>query len=259
VSDALAFFNALGMSSGVVALAVLLRVGAAMAFLPVMGERLLPQRIRLVVTLAFVAIVAPAVAPEIVAARHAGAGLAQLFVGELVAGLGLGVLIRMMIFSIQIAGSIAAQATSLSQIFGATTIEAQPAIGQILFLAGLTLAVLSGLHVKLAAALIHSYDLFPPGQIPDAADFAKVGVAGVARAFALAFTLAAPFIVASLIYNIALGVINKAMPQLMVAMVGAPAITAGGLVLLLIVSPALLHVWQTALNASLLDPVGAGP
>ena len=33
---------------------------------------------------------------------------------------------------------------------------------------------------------------------------------GIAQAFALAFTLAAPFVVASLVYNVALGVINRA-------------------------------------------------
>ena len=49
----------------------------------------------------------------------------------------------------------------------------------------------------------------------------------MAASFALALSLAAPFVIASLLYNVALGVINKAMPQLMVAFVGAPAITCG--------------------------------
>jgi flagellar biosynthesis protein FliR len=70
-------------------------------------------------------------------------------------------------------------------------------------------------------------------------------------------SLAAPFLIASLLYNLALGVINKAMPQLMVAFVGAPAITWGGLVLLLVTTPFVLPVWFTAFQAALLTPLGS--
>ena len=40
---------------------VFLRMGAAMALLPAFGERVVPTRIRLVLALAFTAVVAPAV------------------------------------------------------------------------------------------------------------------------------------------------------------------------------------------------------
>jgi flagellar biosynthetic protein FliR len=62
--------------------------------------------------------------------------------------------------------------------------------------------------------------------------------------------------IASLLYNVALGVINKAMPQLMVAFVGAPAITWGGLVLLLVATPFILQVWLTAFEGALAHPLG---
>ncbi|MFC3118840.1 flagellar biosynthetic protein FliR [Jhaorihella thermophila] len=38
----------------------------------------------------------------------------------------------------------------------------------------------------------------------------------------LPFSLSAPFVIASLLYNLTLGAINRAMPQLMVTLVGAP-------------------------------------
>jgi flagellar biosynthetic protein FliR len=79
----------------------------------------------------------------------------------------------------------------------------------------------------------------------------------VAASFGLALSLAAPFLIASLLYNVALGVINKAMPQLMVAFVGAPAITWGGLFLLLITTPFLLPVWFASFQAALVTPLGA--
>ena len=119
-------------------------------------------------------------------------------------------------------------------------------------IAGLALAALSGLHVKLVAAMIHSFDLFPPGQRIDPENLASWGTERIGHAFALSFTLAAPFVIASVIYNLALGAINRAMPQLMVAFVGAPAITAAGLVLMLLASPLILSLWAQALDDTLM-------
>jgi len=70
----------------------------------------------------------------------------------------------------------------------------------------------------------------------------------------LAFLIAAPFVMASAIYNMALGVINRAMPQLMVAFVGAPVITFGGLFLLFVCAPLMLTTWADALEAFLVNP-----
>lgn len=227
---------------------VFVRVGATMALLPAFGEQAVPLRVRLVLALAFTAVVAPA-APVADVAPGPTAMLA-----EAAAGLLLGAGFRMFILALQTAGAMAAQATSLSQLFGAAGVDPQPAIGHVLVVAGLALAVTLGLHVRVAEALILSYDLLPPGRFPAAEDVARWGLAQVARAFALAFSLAAPFLIASLIYNAALGAINRAMPQLMVAFVGAPALTAGGLVLLSIVAPVALSVWAGALGGFVAAP-----
>lgn len=114
--------------------------------------------------------------------------------------------------------------------------------------------MVSGLHVRAAELLILSYTILPPGRVPSPTDMAEWGLAEIARAFTLAFTLAAPFTLAALIYNVALGVINRAMPQLMVSFVGAPALTLGGLVLLAITTPLVLAFWLVEFNAFLGNP-----
>ncbi len=73
----------------------------------------------------------------------------------------------------------------------------------------------------------------------------------------MAFTLAAPFILAALLYNLALGAINRAMPSLMVTFIGAPALTLGGLVLLALATPFLLQIWRDMVSLRLLNPFGA--
>lgn len=228
---------------------VFLRVGAAMALMPAFGEESVPLRIRLVLALSFTMVVAPAVA-----SRLPAAGLALPLATEVVAGLAIGIGLRMFILALQMTGAMVAQATSLAQLFAGAGMEPQPAIGHLLTMAGLAVAVSMGLHVRIAQMLILSYDMLPAGTVPLAADLADWGLAQISRAFGLAFSLAAPFVVAAATYNLALGVINRAMPQLMVAFVGAPALTFGSLALLAVTVPLALAVWTDALNGFLDRP-----
>lgn len=234
---------------------VFLRVGAAMAVMPAFGEQTLPVRVRLMVTLAFTAVVAPAVADGM-----PGAGaVAGPMAAETVAGLILGLGLRFLVMALQVAGTVAAQSASLSQLFGGSAGEPQPAMANLFVVAALALAVTLGLHVRAAELLILSYDLLPPGRLPGAGDVARWGLDRVARCLALGVSLAAPFVAASVLYNVALGVINRALPQMMVSMVGAPALTFGGLALLAVATPPLLSLWLAALAAQLADPLGLAP
>lgn len=234
--------------------AVFLRIGACFLVLPGLGEQMIPVRIRLGAALAFTVFITPVMLPELDATTILPPVTA--FFSEAMAGLIIGMALRFLVHALQVAGTIAAQSTSLSQIMGGATPDPLPAMGAILMLGGLTLAVLSGLHVHLVETFMRSYTVLPFGDLPGPRDLAGWGVNQVSASFSLALSLAAPFLIASLLYNVALGVINKAMPQLMVAFVGAPAITWGGLVLLLVTTPFILPVWLTAFEGALASPLG---
>lgn len=235
-------------------LAVFLRIGAAMAVLPAFGERTLSVRVRLGATLAFTLLVAPAVAPGMSVPDWSG--MLRLLGTETIIGLAFGLTLRLLIHALQTAGTIAAQSTSLAQLFGGAAAEPMPAIGHLLVVSGLALAALTDLHLRLAAALILTYELFPAGTAAATGDLARLGISHVARAFSLALSLAAPFVIGAFVYNLALGAINRAMPQLMVAFVGAPAITGASLALLALTAPLMLEVWLAALHATLERPFG---
>jgi flagellar biosynthesis protein FliR len=96
----------------------------------------------------------------------------------------------------------------------------------------------------------------PMARFPLAEDALRWGLPQVARAFELGFILSMPFVLASLLYYVALGAINRAMPTLMVAFIGAPALTALGLILLLLAAPAMLAVWLDGVQGWLLRPFG---
>lgn len=233
---------------------VFARIGAFFALLPAFGEQVVPARIRLMLAFSMTVIIAPAVLPDIAARPQTIGAVAQFLFVESVIGLALGAGLRLLVSALQMAGTMAAQATSLAQFFGGAGVDPQPAISQLLVMAGLALIVMAGLPARAAEFLILCYALLPAGQWPDASVLTAWGVARVSHAFTLAFVLAAPFVIGSSIYNLALGAINRAMPQLMVAFIGAPAITLGGLFLLMLAAPIMLVVWHDAFQALLLDP-----
>lgn len=236
---------------------VFVRLGAVVALMPGLGDQAVPQRVKLAIVLAFTLVLAPALAEDI-AATGPEPALAPL-AGEAVAGLILGIGMRLFLLALQTAAVIIAQASTLSQLFAGAAPEPQPAIGNLFLVAGIALALAAGLHVRAAELALLSYDILPAGGYPEARAAADWNLGLVSRTFSLAFSLAAPFVIASTIYNLALGAINRAMPQLMVSMVGAPALTLGALALLALATPVLLAVWLQAFDAYLADPFGPGP
>lgn len=248
-------FLTLAQSQLWIGFVVFLRVAASVSLLPGFGEQSVPMRVKLMIAIAFTLIVAPALSVQ--PPPFSTDTLATLALTETLAGIMIGLGVRFFILALQTAGSIAAQSTSLSHILGGAAMEPIPAMGYVLTVGAVALAVMAGLHIKAAHLLIHSYTLLPMGLFSDGSEVADWGLAQVAYAFELAFVLAAPFILMSVLYNLALGVINKAMPQLMVAFVGAPVITLGGLFLLFLAAPTMLGVWLSSLDHFMANPFEA--
>lgn len=227
-----------------------LRTGAFVALLPALGEQIIPLRIRLAAALCLTAIVTPALGtPALVS-------LSSLL-AEAGNGLALGAGFRFFLIALQTAGMMAAQAGSLAQIFTGAGSEPQSGISNMFSYAALALLCAMGLPEAAAALLIRSYEFLPQGTFPSSADIAAWGLAGAARSFRLAMSFAAPFLIGGLLYNIAIGAINRAMPMLMVALIGAPALTLGALILLVTATPVILALWLTEVQIWLDNPFAA--
>lgn len=226
---------------------VFLRVGAMVALLPALGEQALPQRVKLAAAVAITLVVAPGVAVP------AGYGPAALL-AEGAAGLTLGFGLRLVVMGLQMAGTLAAQSVSLAQMFAGTGPEPAPIVANLLVLSGVALFLAMGGPARCVELVFLSYQMVPAGGAPDPGILADWGVQRIARVFALAFSLAAPFVLAALLYNLALGAINRAMPALMVSFIGAPALTLGGLILLALTTPLLLQAWRLAMERALAAP-----
>lgn len=227
---------------------VFLRIGAAVALLPALGEGLLPARVRLAMALLLCLIVTPAVTlpsnESMAHLTHAPSLDLQRACIEVFAGLMLGASLRFALLCLQTAGTLAAQSLSLAQMFNGTGLEPQPIISNLFILLGLVLFCTAGGATAAVEWLVKSYDIIPIGHWPDVEQLTIWAVARTGQVLAFSFSLAAPFFVCVLLYNLALGAINRAMPMLMVILIGAPALSLGGLVLLAMTAPLLLQHWR---------------
>ena len=229
---------------------VFTRVSLFVFVLPGLGARAVPARIRLVAALGLTGALFPLAAP-----LDAAADAVPLLLGEAMAGAYLGLAFRLLLFVLSVAGIIVAQALSLSQVFGAAIEEADTTLSTLMVLAGTTLFLTTGLAVEALAALARSYETLPPGGVPSAL-LAERLARGFADGLALGLSLAAPFVLLNLAYNALLGLMNRAMPQLMVTFVGMPAVILVGLMLL---GTTISHVFAVWLDQGLRLTAGLLP
>ncbi len=239
------------------AVAMFVRIYAVAYFLPGIGEQPIPPRVKVAGALAFTAVAWPLIYPTLPPIDPDFARFWPMLAAEAAAGLAIGFSVRLTLLALQTAGHLIAQNLSLSQLFAqGVAPEPEPTIATVLTLAGIAVAMALGLHVKAAMLIVESYRVLPFGLFPVAGDLADWTVGRVAAAFNLAVALSLPFILMAFSYNLALGFINRAMPQLMVAFVGLPAITGLGLLLLALTAGAMVKIWHGAFDETLAAPLG---
>lgn len=239
---------------------VFMRVSAIAFLTPGLGERAIPMRVRLVAAVAFTAILVPIIANDPVDLPETTTAFVELLVAEALIGLLLGFALRLFIFTLQTAGSIIAQHVSLSQLFGPTVgFESEAPYTAILVMGGVALAVTADLHFHIAAALVQSYSTFSFGTFPNADWVGGWSADQTGKALHTAFALSSPFIILGFIYSLALAAASRAMPQLMAAFVGAPAITLAGLALFAAATPILLLAWLQGFDRGFAEFFGLAP
>lgn len=220
-------------------LLVFCRVSTAMLLLPGFGEASVPVRIRILAGLAIAFCMAPLAGPA--AAVPNVWGLLGGIVAEVAAGALLGTLARVILSGVQMAGQLLGQCIGISNVFAlGVGLDSSATLGAAVYVACLAaLFAMDGHHPGLRA-ILDSYDMIPLGTLPPGAVSARAVTEVVGRAFHLAIQLSLPFLVLSLLFNIALAGINRAMPAMPVFMIGAPALLMAGLMLLGAAAPTLL-------------------
>lgn len=233
------------------------RVGAMLLLLPLLSEESAPGQVRLLlafaISLALFPLLRGAVAPS---ASATDGALLGLLVGELVTGLALGLVVRLLFQAAAMAGALISLQIGLTTVLVFDPSSGQvPLLAKLMALAAGLICFAAGLHHQWLAALIHSYALFPVGHALAAGDWLQLALATMTEALRLAVSLAAPFILYGIVFNLALGFGARLAPTLQLFFVAQPLNLLLGFSLFALTVGAML----TTFAARMAAVIGAGP
>ena len=224
---------------------VFARVGAMVMLMPGIGDNAVPQRIRLSFALLIAMILAPLVYKGVGAMPATVGGLAGQVIHEILIGLMIGSVLKLFFTAMSTAGEVISMQTTLS--FAQTTNpsmgQSSTAVSTFLSMLGLVLIMVTDLHHLFIGAIVKSYDLFPFTRAVPVNDAATLAVRTVADSFSLGIQLAAPVIVFSLVFNLAVGLVGRVMPAFQIFFVASPLSVILGLSLLALSLGGIAMVW----------------
>lgn len=228
-------------------LLVFARVAGAVMLLPGLGEQDLPVTIRLALALALTVLLAPVLGPMPQLPAFP-LELLRLIAAETATGLWLGFLARTLALALPVAGGLAAGALGLANVLQPDTAlgPSASALATALRRAIPALVLATNLQVPLLEALRGSYALVPVGQVLPSASL-RTALPAIADAFALSLRLAAPFLLAGLLWSALLGLAARLVPRLQVYFAALPGQVLVGLLLLAGLAPMLLAFWTRAM------------
>jgi len=223
------------------------RIGAALMLLPGFGELYVAPRIRLLLALAITLVLMPVLSGGLPGLPGDPASLLLLLGGEIAVGVFLGVLAQIILSALHTAGMIVAFQSGFANAlaFDPNTNQQGSLAGLFLGTTALLLLFVAGGHHLMLRAVADSYGLFVPGDPLPVGDFSMAVTDVVARSFALALQIAAPFIVVGLLFYLGLGLLARLMPQVQVFFIAMPLQILLGLFLLALTVSALMMWFMT--------------
>jgi flagellar biosynthesis protein FliR len=210
---------------------VFARVGGMLMLMPGIGELAIPARVRLSFALALSLIVMPVVGDSLPLAPAQPIELVMLYGGELLLGIAIGTLARMLISALHSAGTIIAFHSGMgtAYMFDPSAAQQGAIMGAFLTTMGVTLLFVTGLHHLLIGGVVDSYATLPPGAGFPLGDLAEAAVRVASASFKLGLELAMPAVIVAFLILVAMGLMSRLMPQVNVFFVALPIQVAAGL------------------------------
>jgi flagellar biosynthetic protein FliR len=216
-------------------LLVLVRVGAVLFTMPLIGERMVPRQVKAAMALLLALLLYPMVASTF-AARVPVNPLAWVpALGlEVLLGGAIGFSVRLITAAFEFAGEVAGYVLglSLAQAVDPQTHLQTPIIGQFLTVLSFLIFLSINAHHVLIGALVQSFAWVPPFGLSVTSGFADLLVDMAFQLFRLGLQIAAPVVAAILLVNVGMGIMARAVPQMHVMIVAMPMTIAIGFLVL---------------------------
>lgn len=222
------------------AILVFARVGSALAFMPGFGEAFIPVRVRLMIALTVSLAIYPA-SPLGLLEIPSLPRFAAILILEVTIGIWIAMMARAIMAALHFAGYQIGMISGLSNALApdGASFQGGTIFASALLLAGIAAIFGSDFHHVILSGFLASYEVLPPGDYL-AGDIAEQAVKAVGNTLWLGVSLAAPFFLAGILINAAMGMANRMMPTLPVFFVAGPILIGFSLIILAVAMPAIV-------------------
>lgn len=232
---------------------VLARVAGAIMVFPVLSDPNLNVRARLLVAVGLTLAMFPLLQPVLPALPSTFGALTLLVFGEVLMGVILGLSVRWLMAAFSLAGELIAfmagfQAANLFDPQSGSNTTA-PAVFLTLC-AGVMLLALN-LHHEFFRAVLASYTMFPPGELPGMGPLLDALTGTIAQVMALGLQLAAPVIVTGVLANALFGILNRLVPQIQMFFITVPITLTLSMLILASAMTGMLGLWSNTVQSNL--------
>lgn len=214
------------------------RILAFLATEPVLGNRTIPARVKVLLSLLVAMIVVPTL-PAMPKVDPASAAGLLVLAQQILIGVAMGFVARIVVAAAEMAGQLAGLQVGLgfAVFFDPQGSGQTPVVAQFYgLIAVLTLLATDGHHVMLTA-LAQSFRTLPIDSQPVAAAGLRVIVEWGGEIFRAGLMLSMPVVGALLVANVSMGVLTRAAPQLNIFAVGFPVTLGLGFLMLYLSVP----------------------
>lgn len=214
--------------------AIFCRIGACIMTLPGFSSARISTTIRFflafAVSLAMTPLLFDTIYPRV---SGTAASLVGVIVSELLIGLMYGLVPRLYVLGLQFAGSAVSMAIGLNTPGAMDALEdsSENQMTNLISFGGLLVLFMLDFHHVVFRALVDSYAVMPLGGMPDSQKMLITLTDTLSQTFMLMLRLASPFLIFGLMFNFAVGLVNKLAPQVPVFYISTPYLLMGGLLL----------------------------
>lgn len=233
------FFSSISSSVLLAVFLLFCRIGACLMVIPGFGSSRIPVRIRLFVALSIALALSPLLAPTVQAALpDEQLSTVAWFIGtELLTGAFIGFLGRAFIAALETMTTLVSMAIGMSNMPGMPVegTDALPPVANLFAVTATAMVFITNQHWEILRGLAASYEAIPVGMPLAALTGIEQFAEQLARTFVLALRVCSPFVVYTIVVNLAIGLVNKLTPSIPVYFISLPFVIAGGLYFLYLV------------------------
>lgn len=215
------------------------RTGSAVMLFPGIGDSNITSRARLIFALAFALVLTPLLLERMPPVPTSPLTLGMMILAEVTVGVSIGLMARIILSAMHVAGTIISFQSSLSiaSQFDMNSGGQSTVISNFLTLLSTVIFFELNMHHLLLNGLVTSYNIFPVGAYPDMGDMTELNGRLASSAFLMGVQLAAPHLVFGLILYLGGGIMARLMPQMQIFYVlMSPQIMAAFFLLIAILS-----------------------